>query len=108
MMKAFDIKEIKFYQEIFEELSPAEIKVLSLYCSGLQCNKISLLLNMSLSTVNSHLNNARKKYELNNYSELRALFHFLINNHLINSFFCNCCKLKKLTQLPKIAKQPNC
>ncbi|AWK15643.1 transcriptional regulator (plasmid) [Candidatus Fukatsuia symbiotica] len=96
-MKAFHINDTTAYHEVFSALSPVEIKVLSLYCSGLHRSKISLLLNLSISTVNSHLNNARKKYELGNYSELRALFHFLINKHLINSCLCHCRKQLKLS-----------
>lgn len=87
MMTAFNDSDFFPYYKVFPELSSSEIKVLSLYCSGLSCNLIAKQLNITANTMHVHMKNAKSKYNANSYSELRALFHFRVTGYLIKN--CN-------------------
>lgn len=86
-MRKLTDADFAFYSEILSELSFKEVKVVSLYCSGCHRNKIALILNISINTVKSHLSNAMEKLNADNTSELKSLFHFLVNSHRM----CSCC-----------------
>ncbi|WGM03384.1 hypothetical protein QE210_17560 (plasmid) [Arsenophonus nasoniae] len=45
---------------------------------------MALKLNVSVRTIDAHLNSAMHKYELNSSSELKALFNFIIQDTFIN------------------------
>jgi DNA-binding NarL/FixJ family response regulator len=72
------------YYKMFPKLSPREVEVLVLYCSGVLRHEIALELHISVSTVDDHLSNAMRKYELERYSELRQLFNLKFINALAN------------------------
>lgn len=86
-MTAFNASDFLPYYKVFTELSSSEIKVLSLYCSGMSCNAIATQLNITTNTMHVHMKNARSKYNATSYSELRALFHFRVTGYLIKN--CN-------------------
>ncbi|WP_290604148.1 LuxR C-terminal-related transcriptional regulator [Arsenophonus sp. ENCA] len=68
---------------MFPKLSPREVEVLVLYCSGVLRHEIALELHITVCTVNHHLSKAMHKYELERYSELRQLFHLKFINKLV-------------------------
>ncbi|WP_158380142.1 helix-turn-helix transcriptional regulator [Candidatus Williamhamiltonella defendens] len=94
-MKEREIRKLRaadfaFYAEILSELSFKEVKVVFLYCSRYQSNKIALILNISINTVKSHWSNDIQKLNTDHTSELKVLFHFLIN-HYKGGCSCDCC-----------------
>lgn len=95
-MRKLSDTDFAFYAEILSELSFKEVKVVSLYCSGCHRNKIALILNISINTVKSHLSNAMEKLNADNTSELKALFHFLVNPYRggCSCCCCHCCRFR--------------
>ncbi|AYB49998.1 helix-turn-helix transcriptional regulator (plasmid) [Candidatus Williamhamiltonella defendens] len=91
--------DFAFYAEIFPCLSWKEVKVLSLYCNGWNRNKVALYLNISVSTVKSHLSNAMEKINVESNSELKPMFFFIVNGHhrtIENkSGSCCCCHCRR-------------
>ncbi|HGJ5854653.1 helix-turn-helix transcriptional regulator [Arsenophonus nasoniae] len=83
-MKYFRIEDFTPYSELFPKLSKREIEILSLFRIGLTRSEIALKLNVSVRTIDAHLNSAMHKYELNSSSELKALFNFIIQDTFIN------------------------
>lgn len=73
-MFIYDDNQTKFLIKAFHELSAAEVRILAMYSSGIANKDIAVKLNISVKTVNSHLNNAAHKYNLQSFSELRSLF----------------------------------
>ncbi|MBI0473564.1 LuxR family transcriptional regulator [Pectobacterium parmentieri] len=67
-------------KELFPELSSREAEVSILYFSGLDTRSIAYSLNISNSTINNHLSNAKLKLGATNISELRSsiLLRFLV------------------------------
>jgi DNA-binding CsgD family transcriptional regulator len=82
-MKYFSIEDFESYSKIFPKLSKREIEILALFRIGLIRSEIALKLNLSVSTIDNHLNSAMHKYELKTSSELKALFNFIIQDKFI-------------------------
>lgn len=82
-MKYFRIEDFRSYSTLFPKLSRREIEILSLFRVGLTRSEIALKLNVSVRTIDTHLNSAMHKYELNSSSELKALFNFIIQDTFI-------------------------
>ncbi|PAV06582.1 hypothetical protein CBG25_05625 [Arsenophonus sp. ENCA] len=68
--------EINDYLDVLPKLSRREIQVVAMTCSGFNRSEIAIKLNISVRTVDNHLNHAMQKYELNSYSQLKAQFFF--------------------------------
>ncbi|HGJ5890488.1 MAG TPA: helix-turn-helix transcriptional regulator [Arsenophonus apicola] len=62
--------------ELMPKLSKRELQILVMTCSGFTRTDIALALNVSLDTINSHFKNALRKYDLNTYNQLQAMFLF--------------------------------
>lgn len=68
--------EVNKYLDLLPKLSPRELQILVMTCSGFTRTEIAIELNVSLDTINSHVKNALKKYDLNTYNHLQAIFLF--------------------------------
>lgn len=84
-MHLFRIKNFNTYLELFSKLSKREIQILSMSRSGLTNSEIALCLNISVRTIDNHLNNPMQKHGLKTYSALRAFFNFAIEDYLIET-----------------------
>lgn len=60
--------------KVFPELSISEARVLFLYVSGLSAKDIAQELGISSKTVNNHMSNAKEKFDIASFSELRAVY----------------------------------
>lgn len=68
--------EVNDYLDLLPKLSKREIQILAMTCVGLNRNEIAINLNISVRTVDTHLTHATQKYELDNRSQLQAIFFF--------------------------------
>lgn len=66
--------------ELMPKLSPRELQILKMHCAGFTRCDIALKLNISVRTVDTHLINATKKYELDTFSQLKSMFIFKFLN----------------------------
>lgn len=68
---------------IFPELTSTELVTLMLYSSGLKSPRMGELMNISKKTINSHIENIRVKFQLDNYEEVKQVFELRItlNSH---------------------------
>lgn len=63
---------------IFPELTSTELVTLMLYSSGLKSPRMGELMNVSKKTINSHIENIRVKFQLDNYEEVKQVFELRI------------------------------
>ena len=63
---------------IFPELTSTELVTLMLYSSGLKSPRMGELVNVSKKTINSHIENIRVKFQLDNYEEVKQVFELRI------------------------------
>lgn len=63
---------------VFPELTSTELVTLMLYSSGLKSPRMGELMNVSKKTINSHIENIRVKFQLDNYEEVKQVFELRI------------------------------
>ncbi|ELS6025015.1 helix-turn-helix transcriptional regulator [Salmonella enterica] len=63
---------------VFPELTNTELVTLMLYSSGLKPPRMGELMNVSKKTINSHIENIRVKFQLDNYEEVKQVFELRI------------------------------
>lgn len=73
-MAIYDDTQIETLLKVFPALSATEAKVFALYSSGITAKEIAQKFNISIKTVNSHINNTQKKYDVNSFYELRTVY----------------------------------
>lgn len=73
-MAIFNDTQTDTLLKVFPELSVTEARIFILYSSGVPAKEIAEKSNISVKTVNSHINNTQKKYEVSSYFELRTVF----------------------------------
>ncbi|MCS1971293.1 LuxR C-terminal-related transcriptional regulator [Escherichia coli] len=68
---------------IFPELTSTELVTLMLHSSGLKPPRMGELMSISKKTINSHIENIRVKFQLDNYEEVKQVFELRItlNSH---------------------------
>ncbi|HGJ5900138.1 MULTISPECIES: LuxR C-terminal-related transcriptional regulator [Arsenophonus] len=83
-MNMFDLNKFALYNEIFNELTLAQIKVFVLYSNAHKIDQIALELDISANTVCEHLKRIKEKYQLNSMVELKLLFNNRIQSYLLH------------------------
>ncbi|HGJ5866598.1 MULTISPECIES: LuxR C-terminal-related transcriptional regulator [Arsenophonus] len=72
--------EVKNDFDLMPKLSKRELQILKMHCADFSRLDIALKLNISVRTVDTHLVNATKKYELDTFSQLKSMFIFKFLN----------------------------
>ncbi|QBY46907.1 helix-turn-helix transcriptional regulator [Arsenophonus nasoniae] len=83
-MNMFDLNKFSLYNEIFNELTPAQLKVFVLYSNAHKIDQIALELDISANTVCEYLKRIKEKYQVNSMVELKLLFNNRIQSYLLH------------------------
>lgn len=85
-MKAFDLKQIEYFKEIFPELTPEQLETALLFSLGLSKKEIAIMRSVSYIAVEKMLEVIQNKFEFYSLSNLLSLFQvrlfffFLLNS----------------------------
>ncbi|HGJ5855076.1 helix-turn-helix transcriptional regulator [Arsenophonus nasoniae] len=71
------------YSTLFNELTPAQLKVFVLYTNAHKIDQIALELDISANTVCEYLKRIKEKYQVNSMVELKLLFNNRIQSYLL-------------------------
>ncbi|CNK25912.1 transcriptional regulator FimZ [Yersinia aldovae] len=77
-MAIYDDNQTAHLLEAFPEFSAAEVRIVTMYSSGMSTKAIGHILKKSNKTINNHLSNAQQKLEVDSFSELRSVFNIRI------------------------------
>lgn len=83
-MKKSIVNDFCMNNSFTSKLSEKELEVLLMSCAGFSRDEIAMKLNVSVNTIGSHIKSSSKKYELDTFSQLKALFFFNFLRMIIN------------------------